>query len=157
MRVLRHLASCTRHTGLAIGDDAVLLNESCLEGGVEGHRYGRRVAAGVRDQLFSPDLVAEQLRQAVDGLLVQSGIEEGVAVPLLIFLLALETKIRAEIDEHLSLCVALGGQLLGQAVRQGGKDHVALFHDLFLFAADRLAHLIIGRIDLRKALPFKAH
>ena len=74
MRVLRHLAAGARDTRLAVGEDAVLLDEPRAQRRHERERHGRRVAAGVRDEALAADLVAEQLRQAVHGLLVQLGV-----------------------------------------------------------------------------------
>ena len=95
MRVLRHLAARARHTGFAVSHNPVLLDQPGFQRGIQRERNSRRVAAGIRNQLLAPDLLAEQLRQAINRFLVQSGIEEGISVPFLILRFALQTEICA--------------------------------------------------------------
>ena len=134
--------------GLAVGDDAVRFDEAVSQSRDQGQGHRRGVAARVGDELFAFDLLPEELRQAVDGLLVEGLVGKGAAVPLLVGFLALQAEVGAHVDEGLAQAVALGGQVLGQAVGQGGEDHIGLRHHLLLGAAHQVDALAVGGVDI---------
>ena len=150
------LSPRTGDAGFAVGDDALLLDQPGLQGGHQGQGHRRGVAARVGDDLLPPNLLPEELRQAVHRLLMEGLVLVFAAVPLLVGGLVLQAEVSAHVDEGLAQGVALGGQVLGKAVGQGGKDHVALLHHLVLGAADQINHLVVGGVHLGEGHALKA-
>ena len=150
------LAPRAGDAGFAVGDDAVTLDKPGLQGGHQGQGHRRGVAARVGDDLLPPNLLPEELRQAVHRLFVEGLVLVGAAVPLLVSGLVLQAEVRAHVDEGLAQGVALGGQVLGEAVGQRGKDDVALLHHLVLGAADQINHLVVGGVHLGEGHALKA-
>ena len=88
---------------------------------------------------------------------MQRLVRKRAAVPRFVRLFALETEIRAEIDERLALRVAFRRKVLRKTVRQRRKDHVALFDDLRLRAADEIAQAAVSGVYVRKRHALEAH
>ena len=125
--------------------------QPAFQSGGERKRDGRRVAAGVPDHARGAYLVAEQLAQAVYGPSVQVPVLIFAAVPLPVIVLAVQSEIRAKVDKRLARAVALCGDLLGQAVRQG-REHALAAFDYFVRRTEPGAYAVqqigVHRLDL---------
>ena len=115
---------------LGVHDDGVLYHQALLQGGVQAQSGSGGIAAGVGDQALALGQIALDLGDAVDGLLGHLIVGVVQVVPLLPHLRVTETDVSAEVDELL----AAGQDLLRNAAHgagiHGGKDYVAVLHDL---------------------------
>ena len=66
---------------------------------------------------------------------MQLFVQKCAAVPLGVFVLALEAEVRAEINERLACFHTFCGKLLRKSVRKRGKNNVALFNNRVLVFA----------------------
>ena len=154
--VLGQLAARARDAGLAIRNDPLCGDIPLAQRRRQRQRHSRGIAAGVCDDLLPANLLAEQLGQCIDRLLVQLFIEVGPAVPFLIIVLVFQAEIRPQVDKDLSRVVTRLCELLRKPVRKRGKDHVALLHHFLLRTAHQIADVVVRRIDVAERLPGKA-
>ena len=92
---------------------------------VEAEDRRRRGAAGAGDEVGGLDLLAVQLRHAVDELAEQVGIRVLVAVPDRVVVRVVQPEVGAQVDDDLRLIAQLRQRLHADAVRQAEEEHVA--------------------------------
>ena len=148
VRPLRQLAARSGHAGLGIDHDPLRADKVILHRRGQTERDAGRIAAGIPEYGFPLDLVAVQLRERVDGLLMQLVVGVVEPVPRFIIRLFLQAEIRAEVDEFNLLFMALGGKFLRQTVLHACEHDIAARDDLFRGDELHIAAVRKGRIDV---------
>ena len=156
MGALGKAAARPGHTRFGVDDDSRQLNQAICYRRRQSQRSPSRIAARIGNDPFSENILTEQLRQAVNRLFMELLVLIGSAVPFLIFFLAVQPEIRAQVNKRLAFLVTGFGQLLGKPMRQSGEYHVAFVHHLAGGFTNHIAQIEVGGIYLTDCLSLKA-